>query len=52
MQRNQLTLEQAQARISSQMPLKEKKKKADIVLDNNSNIEKVLQQVDVAIFRY
>lgn len=52
MQRNQLTLEQAQARISSQMPLKEKKKKADIVLDNNSNIQKLLQQVDVVIFRY
>lgn len=51
MQRNQLTLEQAQARISSQMPLAQKKKKADIVLDNSSNVEKLLQQVDVAIFR-
>lgn len=49
--RNQLTLEQAQARIASQMPLKEKIKKADIVLDNNSNVEKLLQQVDVAIFQ-
>ncbi len=51
MQRNQLTLEQAQARISSQMPLAQKKKKADIVLDNGSNVEKLLQQVDVAIFQ-
>ncbi|MGB6297559.1 MAG: dephospho-CoA kinase [Rivularia sp. (in: cyanobacteria)] len=51
MQRNQLTLEQAQARISSQMPLAQKKKKADIVLDNSSNVEKLLQQVDVAIFQ-
>ncbi len=50
-QRNQLTLEQAQARINSQIPLTEKTKKADIVLDNNSNIEKLLQQVDIAIFR-
>ena len=49
--RNQLTSEEAQARISSQMPLKEKTKKADIVLDNNSNVEKLLQQVDVAIFQ-
>lgn len=51
MQRNQLSLEQAQARISSQMPLAQKKKKADIVLDNSSNVEKLLQQVDIAIFR-
>ena len=50
-QRNQLTLEQAQARINSQIPLTEKTKKADVVLDNNSNIEKLLQQVDIAIFR-
>ncbi len=50
-QRNQLTPEQAQARINSQIPLTEKTKKADVVLDNNSNIEKLLQQVDIAIFR-
>ncbi len=50
-QRNQLTLEQAQARINSQMPLTEKTKKADVALDNNSNVEKLLQQVDIAIFR-
>jgi len=50
-ERNHLTPEQAQARISSQMPLAEKVKKADIVLDNSSNVEKLLQQVDVAIFR-
>lgn len=51
MQRNQLTLEQAQVRISSQMPLSQKKKKADIVLDNSSNVDKLLQQIDIAIFR-
>ena len=51
MNRNQLTLEQAQARISSQMSLADKAKKADIVLDNSSNVEKLLQQVDVAIFQ-
>ena len=51
MQRNQLTLEQAQARISSQMPLAQKKKKADIILDNSSNVEKLLHQVDIAIFQ-
>ncbi len=51
MQRNQLTLEQAQVRINSQMPLSKKKKKADIVLDNSSNVDELLQQVDVAIFQ-
>ncbi|MBE9215927.1 dephospho-CoA kinase [Plectonema cf. radiosum LEGE 06105] len=51
LERNQLTLEQAQARISSQMSLKQKIQKADIVLDNSSNVEKLLQQVDIAIFR-
>ncbi|MEM7714764.1 MAG: dephospho-CoA kinase [Cyanobacteria bacterium P01_A01_bin.68] len=50
-ERNQLTLEQAQARISSQMALNEKAKKADIVLNNNSVVEELLQQVDIAIFR-
>ena len=50
-ERNQLTPEQAQARISSQMALAEKAKKADIVLNNNSGVEELLQQVDVAIFR-
>ncbi|MDY6900900.1 MAG: dephospho-CoA kinase [Cyanobacteriota bacterium] len=50
-ERNHLTLEQAEARISSQMPLAEKVKKADIVLDNSSDVEKLLQQVDIAIFQ-
>ncbi|MEA5594121.1 dephospho-CoA kinase [Rivularia sp. UHCC 0363] len=50
MQRNQLTLEQAQARISSQMPLSEKIHKANIVLDNSSSLETLLQQIDIAIF--
>lgn len=50
-QRNQITPEQAQARINSQIPLTDKTKKADVVLDNNSNAEKLLQQVDIAIFR-
>ena len=50
-ERNQLTLEQAQARISSQMSLAEKIKQADIVLDNSSDQEKLFQQIDTAIFR-
>ncbi|MBD2356954.1 dephospho-CoA kinase [Tolypothrix sp. FACHB-123] len=49
MQRNHLTQEQAQARINSQMPLTEKADLADVVLDNSSTLEILLQQVDVAL---
>lgn len=49
MQRDQLTLEQAQARINSQMPIEEKCDRADVVLDNSSTPEAVLKQVDVAL---
>jgi dephospho-CoA kinase len=49
MQRNNLTLEQAQARINSQMPLAEKVARADIVLDNSQTLEKLLEQIDIAV---
>ncbi|PIG91880.1 dephospho-CoA kinase [Gloeocapsopsis sp. IPPAS B-1203] len=49
MQRNQLTREQALARINSQMSLAEKASRADIVLDNSSTLEALLQQVDTAL---
>ncbi|NJL65391.1 MAG: dephospho-CoA kinase [Methylacidiphilales bacterium] len=49
MQRNNLTLEQAQARIDSQMPLSEKVKFADVVLDNSQNIEMLLNSVDIVM---
>ncbi|MBW4568584.1 MAG: dephospho-CoA kinase [Tolypothrix carrinoi HA7290-LM1] len=49
MQRNNLTLEQAQARIHSQMPITEKAALADIVLDNNSTKDALLKQVDLAL---
>jgi dephospho-CoA kinase len=49
MQRDNLTLEQAEARINSQMPLSEKCDRADIVLDNSSTLEALKQQVDFAI---
>ena len=48
-QRNSLTLEQAQARIDNQIPLSEKVALADIVLDNNSDLNNLFQQVDTAI---
>jgi dephospho-CoA kinase len=49
MQRNNLTLEQAQARIKSQMPIAEKAARADIILDNNSTKDALLKQVDLAL---
>ncbi len=49
MQRNNLTLEQAQARINSQMPLAEKIARADVVLDNSQTLEKLLAQIDIAV---
>ncbi len=51
MQRNNLTLEQAQARIHSQMPITEKAARADIILDNNSTKDALLKQVDLALLR-
>ncbi len=49
MQRNQLTREQALARINSQMSLAEKASRADVVLDNSSTLEVLLQQIDTAL---
>lgn len=46
MARDQLSLEQAQARINNQLPLEEKMARADVVLDNSSTLEDLLQQVD------
>jgi dephospho-CoA kinase len=48
-QRDRLTFEQAQLRINSQMPIDQKCAKADVVLDNSSTLEFLLQQVDAAI---
>lgn len=46
-----LTPEQAQLRIDSQIPLAEKCRQADVVLDNSSTLEALYQQVDEAIAR-
>lgn len=48
-QRNNLTLEQAQARINSQMPISEKIARADVVLDNSHSLDMLLKQVDIAM---
>ncbi len=49
MARDKLTLDQALARIHSQMPLAEKAAQAHIILDNSSTKESLCQQVDTAI---
>ncbi|NJM69687.1 MAG: dephospho-CoA kinase [Scytonema sp. RU_4_4] len=49
MERNHFTLEQAQARITSQMSIAEKVARADVMLDNSSTLEVLLKQVDTAI---
>ncbi len=48
-QRNGLTSEQAQARIDNQLPLPEKVALADIVLNNNADLEHLYAQVDFAL---
>jgi dephospho-CoA kinase len=49
MQRNNFNLEQAQARIHSQLPLFEKAARAHVLLDNNSTLEALLKQVNLAL---
>ncbi|MBQ1469228.1 MAG: dephospho-CoA kinase, partial [Schwartzia sp.] len=48
MERNNLTEELARDRISSQMPLEEKKARADVVIDNNGDLESTNRQIDKA----
>ena len=49
MQREKLTLEQAQSRINSQMPIQEKCDRATIILDNSSTVAALLEQIDRAM---
>ncbi len=48
-QRNNLSTEQAVARINSQLPISEKVARADVILDNSSSLESLLQQVDLVM---
>lgn len=48
---HRLTLEQAQARIKSQMPIEQKVAQATVVLDNSSTSEALFRQVDLALGR-
>ncbi|MBD2576502.1 dephospho-CoA kinase [Oscillatoria sp. FACHB-1406] len=49
MNRDRLNLEQAIARIESQMPLAEKIAAADVVLENSGSLEALWEQIDRAI---
>lgn len=49
MQRDRLNLKQIYARINSQMPIDEKIKRADVILDNSSTPEALLEQVNLAL---
>ena len=50
-ERNNLTPEQAAARINSQLPIVEKIARADVVLDNSANLESLLQQIDKVLLQ-
>ncbi|KHG40634.1 MAG: dephospho-CoA kinase [Aphanizomenon flos-aquae KM1D3_PB] len=50
-ERNNLTPEQAAARINSQLPIAEKIARADVVLDNSANLESLLQQIDKVLLQ-
>jgi dephospho-CoA kinase len=49
MQRNSLTEAQAMSRIQSQLPLTEKAKMADQIIDNSSNLEALWLNIEQAI---
>ncbi len=49
--RDRLTLEQVRDRIASQMAIEEKVAQADVVLENSSTVEALLQQIDAALKR-
>ncbi|HEY9606084.1 MAG TPA: dephospho-CoA kinase [Allocoleopsis sp.] len=48
-ERDRLSLEQAQARLNSQLPIQDKIARADVVLDNSSTLDALLKQVDLAL---
>ncbi|MGG5254819.1 dephospho-CoA kinase [Neobacillus sp. SM06] len=52
MQRNQFSVEEAKARINAQMPLREKKKLADVRLDNNGSITETKRQLEEILSRW
>lgn len=52
MKRNDLTEEEAKARIQSQIPIQEKVQRADDLIDNSSTLEKTEEQVEAMIMKW
>lgn len=52
MERNNLSESEADARINSQMPMEDKRKKADVVIDNSDDLCALYQQLDSLIRKY
>ncbi|GGB03295.1 dephospho-CoA kinase [Macrococcus hajekii] len=52
MKRNQLSEESARARITSQISIEEKRKRADIVIDNSGTLEDLKINVDTVVKEY
>jgi dephospho-CoA kinase len=48
-ERDRLSLENAQARLKSQLPIEQKVARADVVLNNSSTREALLKEVDLAL---
>ncbi len=46
--RDRLTVEQAEKRLAAQLPLAEKRKYASVVIDNSGNVENTRRQVEIA----
>ncbi|MBC1371128.1 dephospho-CoA kinase [Listeria booriae] len=49
MERNKLTKTEAEARMASQMPLHEKARRADVVIDNAGSLAETKQQVEALV---
>lgn len=49
MQRNSLTENEADARINSQMPMKDKLSRADFVIDNSGSLDELHEQCDIVL---
>ena len=45
MTRNALSQEEAEKRIAAQLSLREKRKRADVLIDNNGSLEETRQQI-------
>lgn len=52
MARNQLSLEEAESRVSSQLSIEEKKQKADKVIDNSGSLQSLYHQLELLIQPY